>query len=269
MHPSLHYHRHPACDVRDLIGRYEASEFQSPFRSTIPLLALIKDSGSALESLLDDLGVGINPKFVFEHQVETRGGRGKSSHTDLMITSVDRAWAVEAKWTEPRYPTVKEWIDESERAGNPEEARRKRRNREAVANGWLEYISARGITAPNLEACHQIVYQMLHRAASACATGSKPALVYVVFIHSTAELPHDGFYADDLKTFHALLGHPAAFPFYLARVPFKETDAFAAIETLPKGTPETGAEVLQALSTQKLFTFEKPEVSVNKGIAHR
>jgi hypothetical protein len=260
--PSLYYQQHPASDARDLIHRYETREFQSPFRSTIPLLALIKDAGSALESLLEPLGVGTNPKFVFEHQVETRGGRGKPSHTDLMITSGDRAWAVEAKWTEPRYSTVKEWIAESERAGKPDEAQLKRKNREAVANGWLEYIRARGAAAPDLEACNQVVYQMLHRAASACATGNKPALVYLVFAQATAELPHFEFYANDLKAFHALLGHPSAFPFYLAYVPFKETDAFAAIKTLQKGTPETAAEVLQALSTTRLFTFAEPEVSV-------
>lgn len=137
IHPSLYYQQHFAPDTNALINRYETGEFQSPFRSTIPLLALIKDSGSALESLLDTLGVSLSPKFVFEHQVETRGGRGKPSHTDLMITSSDRAWPVEAKWTEPRYPTVAEWIAESERASTPEEARRKRKNRAAVANGWL------------------------------------------------------------------------------------------------------------------------------------
>lgn len=103
---------------------------------------------------------------------------------------------------------------------------------------------------------------MLHRAASACATGSKPALVYVVFAHSTVELPNVGFYADNLKAFHALLGNPAGFPFYLVCVPLKETDAFTAIRSLPKGTSETGAEVLQALSTKRLFTFEEPVVSV-------
>lgn len=262
-HPSLHYQQHAAPNASDLIGRYKGREFESPRRSTIPLLALIKDSGAALRSLLDALGVDGNPKFVFEHQVEVRRGRGKPSHTDLMITRGDRSWAVEAKWTEPRYPTVQEWIAECENDRIPaKEAKRRRENRQAVANGWLEYIRARGIRAPDLEACHQVVYQMLHRAASACATGSRPALVYVVFTRSTTESRHAGFYADDLKTFHALLGHPAGFPFFVARVPLKETDAFAAIRNLQKRKPETSVEVMRALSTQQLFIFEEPDVSI-------
>jgi hypothetical protein len=46
----------------------------------------------------------------FEYQVPPNRGRGKASHSDLMIGWDRAAAAIEAKWTEPEYELVSEWL---------------------------------------------------------------------------------------------------------------------------------------------------------------
>lgn len=188
--PLLYFNQDGVSDIAALIARYEPKELASPYRSTVPLLALLKESGAAL-ALLEALGVGSDAQLYCEYTVDPPRGRGRASHTDLMIIDSNTCWAIEAKWTEPRYPTVAKWIEEST-AGS------RRRNRYKVAQGWVELISSRIADSTRIESCLRrsdeeiehghvaaditpVVYQMLHRAASACATSNRPALVYLLF----------------------------------------------------------------------------------------
>ena len=50
----------------------------------------------------------------FEHCVNVQKGVGKPSQTDLMLFVNGTCIAVEAKYTEPRYDTVKKWKEDSE-----------------------------------------------------------------------------------------------------------------------------------------------------------
>ena len=162
----LHFNADVVADITALIGSYAPDEFNSPFRSTAPLLALLKESGNSLQNLLDGLGVGSDAHLFSEYQIKSKRGRGKASHTDLMITSSDSSWAIEVKWSEPRYPTVAEWIAEGKGETEAEMLSRQN-NRREVANGWLDFIRARVPGTPALEAVDAVVYQTLHRAASA------------------------------------------------------------------------------------------------------
>ncbi len=243
----LHFDREPVSDFRSLLSKYNAKEFASPCRSTVPLLSLIKDGWPVFQELLAACHLPPDSNLHFEFRVLPPKGRGNPSHTDVMVFSADNALALEVKWSEPRYGTVRDWI----RQGRSPENRRK------VMTGWLELLQPQAARPLRLEDFSDAVYQMVHRAASACAQGKRPQLAYLQF----TPLP-DGQKADseqnytDLTDLHRLLGHPSGFPFHLIEVQVMPTDAFRSIERLPKGSSKTAEAVTAALLGASLFKFE-------------
>jgi hypothetical protein len=105
-------------DLGALIESYPRKEFESPFRSTIPLLSLIRDGRPILQKMLVDCGLPADSSLHFEFKVAPPRGRGKASHTDLMVSAGSDCMAVEAKWTEPLYPAVSKWM--TSRGGDAE-----------------------------------------------------------------------------------------------------------------------------------------------------
>ena len=100
-------------DFSSLVASYTSKELASPKRSTVPLLSYWGNpEGSRLRDLCANLGC--NPsgslEFHFEFPVPVQHGVGKPSFTDLMILSPTFAIAIEAKYTEPAYQTVMEWL---------------------------------------------------------------------------------------------------------------------------------------------------------------
>lgn len=180
----------------DLFENYGDKEFDSPTRSTIPLLVFWQDPIPRLEQFSELLGFTLHSQaeLCFEYQVSPIRGKGKPSHTDLMIITDDAAIAIEAKWTEPRYPVVRKWFDGSA-------------NKKEVLRGWCELLEKRGAT-PNLESRIQdIPYQMVHRAASLCYVErvSDRHLSYLAFsARATAEAGSD--LRQDLNNFCEALG---------------------------------------------------------------
>jgi hypothetical protein len=165
-----------------------------------------------------------------------------------MVISGESSLAIEAKWTEPRYETVDKWLT---KGSNPH-------NRRDVLTGWLSLLQKHAIHELRVEDFSDAVYQMVHRAASACATGKMPRLAYLVFTPSpdkkTAAISK---LLNDLTHLWNLLGNPERFPFYLVEVPLLPTPAFEKIAPLPKGHKETAPPVKAALSgSDRLFKFE-------------
>ena len=159
-------------DHASLLGQYAHSEFDSPTRSTIPLLAFWRSPEHRIEELTAALALPV-PRSVrldFEHLVSPPRGKGTESHTDLMALSPQHAIAIEAKWTEPRCQTVRSWLGNSP-------------NRKEVLHGWCDLLGRRGADPIPQEGLHELPYQMVHRAASACHAddASRCCLVYMVF----------------------------------------------------------------------------------------
>lgn len=238
---SPQFDREPVQDIAALLSRYGADEFASPFRSTVPLLALLKDGAPHLNSLLAELGMPNDASLHFEYRVDPARGKGRPSQTDLMVLSGDRSLAIEAKWTEPRYETVRE------RAGRDED----NPNRLQVIDGWIELVNRQAGPATNFAGVSDCMYQMLHRAASACAAAPHPSLAYLVFRMEGD--PVKTFYSEDLETLHRVLGNPSGFPFWFIDAELKPTAAFEALRGLRKGAPDTSNKVRAALLTEHLF----------------
>lgn len=239
---NLFFDKQPVATCDELLSLYKASEFESPTRSTVALFSLLKRGGEVWKSIAQDFD-GTHLEFC----VDPPQGTGKPSHTDVMLINGDRSLALEAKWTEPRYSTVGEWLDEG---SNGE-------NRRAVMRGWLQLLQPHAKRALEVAAFESAVYQMVHRAASAGAAGRKPALAYLQF----SPLP-DGSTADcqqlldDLGHLHDLLGGPEGFPLRLIEVVARPTAAFEGIRSLRKGSGDTAEAVKRALRGEALFEFE-------------
>lgn len=249
--PRLFFDAEAVPDFDTLVGRFGAGAFASPFRSTVPFVALAKDRWPVLQAILSVCGLsGTDVELHFEFKVDSPRGAGKPSQTDAMVLAESSAIAVESKWTEPRYQTVAERL---KRDGDAEDQR-------DFLNGWLDLLSPYATDPLHLEGFSDVVYQMMHRAASACILSKKPSLVYLQFVTASASRAHASHYRTDLTYLHGLLGRPAAFPFYLVQLPLTPTDEFRKIESLKKGLRQTDRAVRVALLRGALFDLGDPTI---------
>ncbi|MCC6334336.1 MAG: hypothetical protein IT380_10155 [Myxococcales bacterium] len=154
-------------DFGRMVSSMPDSEFQKHDRSTIPLLCFWKDEANR-KWLLSGMGLGKpnDSTATFEYAVESGcsecGGKGKSSFTDLMLVSNRFAVAIEAKYLERPYQRAGEWLAGGKNA----------ENRKRVLRHWLHVIRNRTEHAVQLEAVDALVYQMVHRTASACSVAA-------------------------------------------------------------------------------------------------
>ena len=157
-----------------LLGCYQDREFNSPKRSTVPLLACWRNPKEPARELSETLDFRLSDEISldFEHTVHVQRGKGKPSCTDLMLTSGDVSLGIESKWTEPRYDDVSAWLS---RGSN-------RLNRIEVLKGWIDLLSSHTLSKPTVSAVSELPYQLVHRAASACSTNAKRRwLIYQLF----------------------------------------------------------------------------------------
>lgn len=244
---TLYFDKVPVEDFESLLGYYGQGQFSSPFRSTVPLLSLVKDGWSVFGDVLLLCDIPENSNLQFEYTQAAGCGRGKASHTDLMLCSGERSVAIEAKWTEPRYETVAEWLT-SGRAKQPSEEERdpeEKTNCEEVMAGWHKLLQSRTPGLAPVEEFSNAIYQ-------------QPQLAYLLF-KSPSESRSDTYWAD-LCQLHELLGNPRDFRFHSIEIEVCPSSAFDAIKNLEKGSPETEAAVRSALLQSTLFEFGPPTI---------
>jgi len=178
-------------DWPTLVDAYGDADLNSPRRSTVPLLAYWHDRIPRFGRLLHQLGLETStpPKLSFEHPVGVAAGHGKSSITDLMIIAASTVIAIEAKYTEPMYETVRAWL------GQPPQ-----QNRCTVLGGWLSLINKATATSLTMNSVLDLPYQLVHRTASACfSQATHRAVLYQVF-----DAAHRDRYLDELRKLRAL-----------------------------------------------------------------
>jgi hypothetical protein len=66
-------------DVASLLGRFGKDAFASPYRSTVPLVALVKDDWAVFEAIATSCGAGEHLSVHFEYRVEVPGVLGNPS----------------------------------------------------------------------------------------------------------------------------------------------------------------------------------------------
>ena len=234
--------------VADSIPFYGGGEFESPTRSTVPLLSLLIQAPGKFTEMIGSLGMPGDSDLYLEYTVPPPRGQGNPSHTDVMVRSGDDALAIEAKWTEPLSETVEKWLS---RGTN-------RANRDAVLEGWLGLIGDCLKRQFHPDDFLPVNYQMLHRAASAAKTGDNPRLAYFLFTNpSVKQATQPAQVREKLKDFWDRLGQPDKFTFYAVEVKIQATAAYENHLRLKKGAPATSEAVIAALrESAPLFEFE-------------
>jgi hypothetical protein len=231
--------------IVDLIDRLPDRELSKPSRSTVPLLAWWLDDGDHPSKMLRGLGLGGPKRTTFEYAVSagcsTCKGRGKASFTDVMLESDDYAVAIEAKYTEDLYQTVGKWL------GKPAPP-----NRTNVLRHWTECC----LKASAGRDASALVYQMVHRAASAktvSADGNRSAHV----VHLLFDADHLDKYKNAIKQVRDFFSD-ASIHFSVVLVRTTRKPDYAAIEQLDKA--DRPQAVYEALVSRQLFEFSDPEV---------
>lgn len=244
----------------ELVDRYAESpkDIASPSRSTVPLLVwwqeCLKDP-KLLETTLSHKMTEFECAS-FEHQVKPLDGKGKASHTDLMLIGNSVKVCVEAKYTESGYDTVGEWMKKGEEE-----------NRRLVLKGWLSAIGAVTGRTATPEAVDSIVYQMIHRLASLCVDssycGTRPSKRELVYLCFNLDNDKVGYYCAEMKRLLNVVGSNGI-DCRMVHLRFN-CDKSARYTILQERWVESGKKpmvqtVAAAIKARDLIGFEEPTV---------
>lgn len=230
--------------IDTIIEKYSLREFKSPYRSTIPLLILYRESLDNLFGLID-FEFEENLKYDFEFETKVLNGRGRSSCTDLMITSSDSCIAVEAKWTEPPYKSVRNWLEDSI-------------NKTLVLNGWIKLISNYTGISFEIEDINDLPYQLIHRIASACSKNrERTHVVYLVFDLNSR---YDTYYSTKFDSLSKLLDDKVKL--YLANYKIEKLPEQKRLENLWNVNKERNlsTNVVDGILSKSLMNISKVKV---------
>ena len=143
----------------------------------------------SISQLIDLLGLDLDldkMQKCFEYPVfaEKNGKQiGKPSMTDLMLIDNQYRIAIEGKYTENLYESIEKWKKNI----------KKNSNKPDVLSSWYDYIKeySNFDESDNRQIEHEVVYQFLHRTASACfkcdERGQNPILIYQLFFNEKDE----------------------------------------------------------------------------------
>lgn len=238
-------------DFAGIVGR--AKDLHTLTRSTVPLLAWWRDN--AMTKLLPGIDLS-NAVARFEYAVPARcascGGRGKASMTDVMVVLDDQAIAIEGKYTEPRYSTVDRWLKMG----------KDRENRNRVLQHWCHLIEH--VTAAQIDqsALGGLVYQVVHRTASACAAAPPGGVAHVMYLTFVEPRVDNNDYVKDLDLAASTLDPKQRMKFTVVTVPTSRGDDFDQVSQLvdAEATDADRVDVLaEALvSKREIYRFEEP-----------
>lgn len=249
---SIHFgNPNSANTFKEIVPLYSTKEFQSPTRSTIPMLSMLIHQRDTFDQIVGELGMPVESDIHLEYTVRQRLGKGNASHTDVMVKSGDDALAIEAKWTEPMYDTVQKWISKG----------KDKANRRLVLEGWLQFLQQRVQKKLKASDFESSIYQMVHRAASAAAASEKPQLAYFLFKPSPdLKAATTDAIRDQLEILWSALGNPTNFQFTVIEITLTETEAYIPLKILPKN--EETSETVSADLQGELPLFEFPSYRV-------
>lgn len=207
-------------DLSRVIGQYPDSEFPHLTRSTIPLLAYWKQPAKRIAEMLQDVNLPYSPHstICFEYPVPSADSKSKASFTDIMYLSDTVTIAIEGKWTEPRYDDIATWLGKGILS-----------HRKKVLAHWLAHIKPYCRTSVQPEALGNIVYQMLHRTASACAARTDVAGAFYLCFSDSEHDHQDTLH--DLRAWKDALQPLDCLRLFLQRIEIQQTDFYRELES--------------------------------------
>ena len=248
------YKGHIVNGYEQLLGCYPDREFDSPKRSTVPHLVCWRNPKTRLHELSKALDF---PEYDwmsldFEHMVNVQRGKGKASCTDLMLTSSDISFAIESKWTEPRYEDVAAWICSG----------KSRLNRTKVLKGWLELLGRSCLSKLSIADILELPYQLVHRAASAYSTDTATRwLIYQLFEMDSEK--HE-MYVNDLQRLANVLGTSRTLRICVTSYRIERTEHQIKLEHKWSELQERclHARVRTGLSNDNLFSVQLENIEI-------
>jgi hypothetical protein len=232
--------------IENVIERFPKKEFFSPYRSTIPLIILIKDYFELFQQVV---GVQKIEKIIFEYETPVKKGRGLPSCSDALIVSKDKSIIIEAKRTEPKYEKVSAWDDNTE-------------NRKSVLSGWLEYIYEFTNKEISLAEVQHLPYQMIHRIASACSL--KDQFAEVIYLEFDLNEEMKKYFIENLTECARLFNNKIQIKIKHLQINKKEKQ-----KTYEKkwdaGSRKMHNEIIPGIISNDLMSFENPVVTEIKG----
>jgi hypothetical protein len=193
----------PIVKIDDIYYKYSKNEFQSPYRSTIPLIVLFK-SDQTLNLEMINTKSNTDIKYTFEYQLHNNQVRSHPSCTDLMIEYTNGCIAIEAKRTEPPYDTVDKWLSKS-----PD-------HRKQVLDVWLDIINTNICPKIDIKKISDLPYQLIHRVAAGCSLNKQhTTIVYIGFDLNVAKTQY---YLDCLTKLSEILKNKLDFFFYCYKI---------------------------------------------------
>ena len=191
MKDSNYYFGEPNNLYNNILDNMAHTEVHSCETSSIPLVDFWHPRNEkSISQLIDLLGLAIDldkMQKCFEYPVFAEKNAkqiGRPSMTDLMLLDNQYRIAIEGKYTEKLYESIEKWKKNS----------KKNSNKHDVLTTWYDYIKR--YSSYNQSDIHQIehevVYQFLHRTASACykcdENGLQPVLVYQLFYNEWSDI---------------------------------------------------------------------------------
>ena len=273
MNVALNYACKPINNFADLLSEYPDSQFNSPRRSTVPLLAYWKNAAARCVDLFGRLGLEYpaSVDLTYEHEVpvdETNKAKGKPSCTDLMICCDGVIIAIEGKYREPKYETVGAWLakgdrsDDSGTEARPPLGHDQPTNRQLVLEGWLGMINRATGSDISQKDVSEITYQTIHRTASAChpyvrQSNIRRFMLYQCFVDEGV----DQKYLPDLSALQKL-APSTSLRLGCLSFPTERLAAFKKLETKWDDARERqlSADVKGGLLRGDLFAFAEPHV---------
>jgi hypothetical protein len=263
--PRIYYNKTPIDSVDSLLSNFKGKALRSPMRSTVPLLDMALHAESHLASVVAKCGAEPESELRFEYEASSGSGTARPSQTDLMVLGNSRAVAVEAKWTESPYESVARRLlrrtKPRKKDLSVEALALDREHQEAEVRAWLAILQPLAYESLTTAGMAGVVYQMIHRAASAVATGLSPSLLYLHFDDTDTQLgANSEVYKADLARLYQKLGRPSGFRFYVATQPIQRTAVFRTIEGLSRTLSSTCSAVCQAIKAGPLFIYGAADI---------
>ncbi len=250
MNIHLLYIGKPINDFKSLIDSYHISEFSSPRRSTIPLIIYWKNLRQRIPKFFSYMNL-MPPGSIdacFEYAVPVQKGRGKDSYTDLMLLSQEQVIAIEGKYTEPPYDSVKKWLR------NPPSE-----NKIEVLEGWLELIEKVTGTILSIDDVTEIAYQLVHRTASACYPNAKRR--FVVYQCFDLDNVKKNYYNEQIGLLRKIIGSSKILNLSLMSFPLEKRPDYTILERLwDQGERDLSNQVIKGIKDDALMNFGEPDI---------
>lgn len=244
--------RQAICSLEELVASYPASEFDSPCRSTVPLLDYWRSPKCAVQRFekLVSVKFADQIQLLFEYRVPVQAGRGKASFTDLMIVDSSIAVGIEAKYMESRYQIVSQWI----KKGSDEQ------NRKKVLGGWLSLIQSVTNVSLTFDDICSLPYQLIHRIASVChVSATSRYVVYQLFDPAKQD-----YYSEYLHTMAGFFRESSTLSLLLMLCPLEPLEDYQVLlrrwhhAKTPK--PKLSSQVKPKLLSRRLACFHEPQL---------